>query len=44
MVKQFTDAGFDRIVLQNAGPDPEGFVDFFTRRLADRVRSLTPSA
>jgi G6PDH family F420-dependent oxidoreductase len=43
-VQQYVDAGFDHIVLQNAGPDPEGFVDFFTRELADRLRSLTPSA
>jgi G6PDH family F420-dependent oxidoreductase len=42
-VQQYVDAGFDHIVLQNAGPDPEGFIDFFTRQLADRVRSLTPS-
>jgi G6PDH family F420-dependent oxidoreductase len=43
-VQQYVDAGFDHIVLQNAGPDPEGFVDFFTRQLADRLRSLTPSS
>jgi len=43
-VQQYVDAGFDHIVLQNAGPDPEGFVDFFTRQLAERLRSLTPSA
>ena len=43
-VQQYVDAGFDHIVLQNAGPDPEGFVDFFTRQLADRLRTLTPSA
>jgi G6PDH family F420-dependent oxidoreductase len=42
-VQQYVDAGFDHIVLQNAGPDPEGFVDFFTRELADRLRGLTPS-
>jgi len=43
-VQQYVDAGFDHIVLQNAGPDPEGFVDFFTRELADRLRTLTPSS
>jgi hypothetical protein len=43
-VQQYVDAGFDHIVLQNAGPDPEGFLDFFTRELADRIRPLTPSA
>jgi G6PDH family F420-dependent oxidoreductase len=43
-VQQYVDAGFDRIVLQNAGPDPEGFVGFFTRELAGRIRDLTPRA
>ena len=42
-VQQYVDAGFDHIVLQNAGPDPEGFVTFFTTELADRLRSLTPT-
>jgi G6PDH family F420-dependent oxidoreductase len=40
VVRQFTDAGFDRIVLQNAGPDPDGFLDFFTGSLAPRLREL----
>jgi G6PDH family F420-dependent oxidoreductase len=40
VVKQFTDAGFDRIVLQNAGPDPDGFISFFTGTLAPRLRAL----
>ncbi len=42
-VQQYLDAGFDHIVLQNAGPDPQGFVDFFTKELADRLRTLSPS-
>src|SRR4051794_7083255 len=42
-VQQFVDAGFDHLVLMNAGPDPDGFLDFFASELADRVRSLTPS-
>lgn len=42
VAQQFVDAGFDHIVLQNAGPDPDGFLDFFTTSLADRLRSLTP--
>jgi len=33
VARQFVDAGFDHLVLQNAGPDPEGFIDFFTRTL-----------
>ncbi|WP_214406846.1 TIGR03557 family F420-dependent LLM class oxidoreductase [Pseudonocardia lacus] len=36
---QFVDAGFDRIVLMNAGPDPDGFIEFFRTELADRLRA-----
>jgi G6PDH family F420-dependent oxidoreductase len=32
-VKKYTDVGFDHIVLQNAGPDPDGFIDFFATDL-----------
>jgi G6PDH family F420-dependent oxidoreductase len=42
VVQQYVDAGFDRIVLMNAGPDPDGFLDFFRNDLADRLRKLTP--
>ena len=42
--QQYVDAGFDHIVLQNAGPDPDGFLDFFASELGDRVRGLTPSS
>ena len=44
VVQPFVDAGFDHVVLMNAGPDPDGFLDFFTRELAEPVRALTPSA
>jgi G6PDH family F420-dependent oxidoreductase len=37
----FVDAGFDHLVLQNAGPDPEGFIAFFADELAKPIRSLT---
>ena len=43
VVQQFVDAGFDHVVLMNAGPDPDGFLDFFERELAEPVRALTPS-
>ncbi len=43
VIRPFVDAGFDRIVLMNAGPDPDGFLDFFRDDLADRVRKLTPA-
>ncbi|WFE30420.1 TIGR03557 family F420-dependent LLM class oxidoreductase [Solwaraspora sp. WMMD791] len=39
-VRPYVDAGFDHIVLQNAGPDPDGFMDFFERELAGRLRGL----
>jgi hypothetical protein len=38
-VQRYADAGFDHIVLQNAGPDPDGFIDFFTKELRDRLGS-----
>ena len=44
VVEQFTDVGFDRIVLQNAGPDPDGFIDFFRTELAGRLRELEPAS
>lgn len=32
-LKEYADAGFDHLVLQNAGPDPDGFLDFFAKEL-----------
>jgi G6PDH family F420-dependent oxidoreductase len=40
--QQFVDAGYDRLALINAGPDPEGFFDFFSAELGERVRALRP--
>lgn len=42
--QQFVDAGFDRLVLLNAGPDPDGFLDFFQSDLAGPLRRLNPTA
>jgi hypothetical protein len=39
-VKEYTDAGFDHIVLQNAGPDPDGFIDFFAKELKDELSRI----
>ncbi|MFF0312757.1 TIGR03557 family F420-dependent LLM class oxidoreductase [Streptosporangium sp. NPDC004379] len=39
----FVDAGFDHLVMQNAGPDPDGFIDFYRAELDERLRALTPS-
>lgn len=40
-VRTFTDAGFDHLVLQNAGPDPYGFIDFYGSRLRETLREST---
>jgi len=31
VVRRFADAGFDHLALVNAGPDMDGFFDFFER-------------
>ena len=36
-------AGFDHLALLNAGPDPDGFLEFFARDLAEPLRALRPS-
>jgi hypothetical protein len=43
VAQQFVDAGFDRLALTNAGPDPDGFLDFFASELNAPVRALAPS-
>ncbi|GLY08368.1 MULTISPECIES: TIGR03557 family F420-dependent LLM class oxidoreductase [Actinoplanes] len=35
-IRTHIDAGFDHVVLMNAGPDPDGFLDFFTKEIRDR--------
>ena len=42
VARQFADAGFDHLVAMNAGPDPDGFMDFFARELAGPLRALKP--
>ncbi|MCI2240286.1 TIGR03557 family F420-dependent LLM class oxidoreductase [Paenibacillus sp. TRM 82003] len=42
--QQYVDAGFDHLVTQNAGPDPDGFLEFFANELAEPLRGLTPSS
>jgi G6PDH family F420-dependent oxidoreductase len=39
-VKEYVDAGYDHIVLQNAGPDPDGFLDFFAKDLRDKLHAM----
>ncbi|GAA4901431.1 G6PDH family F420-dependent oxidoreductase [Stackebrandtia albiflava] len=41
-VQEYVDAGYDHIVLMNAGPDPAGFIDFFQSELNGPLRELTP--
>jgi G6PDH family F420-dependent oxidoreductase len=37
-VTTYADAGFDHLVLQNAGPDQDGFLDFFAKELGPELR------
>jgi hypothetical protein len=43
VAQEFVGAGFDHLVAMNAGPDPDGFLDFFARELAAPMRALTPA-
>ena len=44
VAQQYVDAGFDHLVTQNAGPDPDGFLEFFATRLQEPLRALTPAS
>jgi hypothetical protein len=35
--------GYDQLALTNAGPNPEGFLDFFASELAEPMRRLAPT-
>jgi hypothetical protein len=37
VIGQFTDAGFDHLVLHNGGPDPDAFFEFFASELRPRL-------
>jgi G6PDH family F420-dependent oxidoreductase len=39
VAKQFSDAGFDRLALINAGPDVDGFLDFAGEHLLEPLRT-----
>ena len=43
VAQQFVDAGYDHLVTLNAGPDPDGFMNFFTNELQEPMRALTPT-
>ncbi|MFC7532893.1 TIGR03557 family F420-dependent LLM class oxidoreductase [Actinoplanes sp. GCM10030250] len=36
-IREYTTAGYDHVVLMNAGPDPDGFFDFFAKELRDQL-------
>jgi G6PDH family F420-dependent oxidoreductase len=40
VAKEFAGAGFDHLALVNAGPDPDGFFEFFANELEEPLRSL----
>lgn len=40
IARPFVDAGYDHLALINAGPDMDGFFDFFTKELAPALRAL----
>jgi G6PDH family F420-dependent oxidoreductase len=40
-VQRYVEAGFDHLVLMNAGPDPDGFLDFYASELGPRLRAIT---
>jgi G6PDH family F420-dependent oxidoreductase len=37
--RTYADAGFDHLVFMNAGPDQDGFFDFFTKELKPELKS-----
>jgi G6PDH family F420-dependent oxidoreductase len=43
LARRFAEAGFDHLVLMNAGPDPDGFLDFYAAELAAPLRALAPA-
>ena len=40
VAKAFVEAGFDHLALINAGPDPDGFFEFFANELEAPLREL----
>ncbi|MFC4564321.1 TIGR03557 family F420-dependent LLM class oxidoreductase [Nocardiopsis mangrovi] len=40
VAQRFVDAGYDHLALINAGPDPDGFFDFYTAELAAPLRHM----
>ena len=40
VAKPFVEAGFDHLALINAGPDVDGFFEFFSNELSDPLRAI----
>ncbi|GAA1594325.1 hypothetical protein GCM10009804_58670 [Kribbella hippodromi] len=40
LARPFADASYDHLALINAGPDPDGFFDFFAKELGPALRDL----
>ena len=36
--RQYVDAGFDELYVQQIGPDQDGFFEFWTEELAPKLR------
>ncbi|WP_022880603.1 TIGR03557 family F420-dependent LLM class oxidoreductase [Gryllotalpicola ginsengisoli] len=43
-IATYAEAGFDHLVLQNAGDDPDGFIDFFARELKPQLAAVPAGA
>ncbi|MCW2887061.1 MAG: putative F420-dependent oxidoreductase [Streptosporangiaceae bacterium] len=43
VAQQFVDAGFDHLALINAGPDVDGFFEFFASELREPLSALSPN-
>jgi G6PDH family F420-dependent oxidoreductase len=43
-IREYADAGYDHLVLQNAGPDPDGFIEFARDELFPTLRSTNAGA
>jgi G6PDH family F420-dependent oxidoreductase len=39
-IRTYAEVGFDHLVLQNAGSDPDGFLDFFAKELREDLLAL----
>jgi len=39
-IRRFIDAGYDHIVIANAGPDPDAFLDYFASELRPRLLAI----